>query len=57
MKKIFSTIFVMLSLVYWTNCLAAEEFQVQVRGRTANLTYQVIDANHLLISAKDARNE
>ena len=56
MKKIFSTIFVMLSLVYWTNCLAAEEFQVQVRGRTANLTYQVIDANHLLISAKDARN-
>ena len=56
MKKIFSTIFVMLSFFYLANGLAAEEFQVQIPGRTVNLTYQVIDDNRLLVAAKDAEN-
>jgi len=56
MKKIFSTIFVMLGFFYLANCLAAEEFQVQIPGRTVNLTYQVIDDNQLLVAAKDAEN-
>ena len=57
MKKIFLTILVMLGFFYLANCLAAEEFQVQIPGRTANLTYQIIDDNHLLIAAKDAENK
>ena len=56
MKKIFFTICVMLGFFYLVNCLAAEEFQVQIPGRAVNLTYQVIDDNRLLVAAKDAEN-
>lgn len=48
------TIFVFLS---WNTCFATEEeLQIQINGREARLTHQVIEEGRLLVSAKDASN-
>ena len=56
-KSIFYLLIAILMLPFASISFAEEELQIQINGREAILTHQVIEDGRLLISAKDAAKQ
>ena len=56
-KSIFSLLIAILMLSIGSISFAEEELQIQINGRDAKLTHQVIDEGRLLVSAKDTASK